>query len=99
MRLIGFNESTSVKDSVLQCILSNYQSEQPEIRDYYGAHEFKLQGYPFHCAAGCDIIKTRILIAKVLVSIKCTSLTKIQMLTLVSLEISQCSRGISYFNQ
>ena len=67
LRLIGFNDSTSVKDGVKQCILANYQSEEPEIQDYYGAYEFKLQGYPFHCS-GTSAIKTRRLIAKVLVS-------------------------------
>ena len=67
LRLIGFNDSSSVKDGALQCILANYQSEEPEIQNYYSAHEFKLQGYPFHCS-GTSAIKTRRLIAKMLVS-------------------------------
>ena len=65
LRLIGFNDSSTVKDSVHQCIMTNYQCEEPSIQDYYGAHEFKLQGYPFHCS-GTSAIKTRRLVSKLL---------------------------------
>ena len=65
LRLIGFNDSSTVKDSIHQCILANYQSEEPSVQDYYGAHEYKLQGYPFHCS-GTAAIKTRRLVSKLL---------------------------------
>ena len=65
LRLIGFNDSSTVQDSVFECILNNYQSSEPEVRSYYGAVEFKLEGYPFHCS-GTSAIKTRRLVSKVL---------------------------------
>ena len=65
LRLIGFTDLSTVKDSVHQCIVNNYQRKEPSIQNYYGAYEFKLQGYPFHCS-GSSAILTRRLVSKLL---------------------------------
>ena len=42
-----------------------YQSKAPEEKNYYGALEYKLRGYPFHCS-GSDAVLTRKMICRVL---------------------------------
>jgi hypothetical protein len=42
-----------------------YQTKEPEERDYYGAHEFKIKGYPFACS-GSEAVATRQLICRIL---------------------------------
>ncbi len=38
-----------------------HQTKDPEERDYFGAHEFKLKGYPFACS-GEEAIAARQLV-------------------------------------
>lgn len=63
IRLINFNpELTNIARDV---ILRFYQTKEPEHRDYYGASELKLKGYPF-ASSGSDAILTRQLICRLL---------------------------------
>ncbi len=61
IRLIDFNDER-VHEAVKQCIQDHWQSFKTlETRDYHGAYEFKLEGYPFNCS-GFEAMSTRRLV-------------------------------------
>ena len=68
IRLIDFNDP-NLAMTVQKTIQDNWQSRGNEVsvRDYYGAHEFKLDGYPFHCS-GHTAMSARRLICRIFVS-------------------------------
>ncbi len=67
IRLINFGRG--VADLVRTIILRFYQTKEPDVRDYYGATEFKLKGYPF-LASGSEAIQTRQLICRLLEALR-----------------------------
>ena len=67
IRLVNFDNG--VKDVVRATILRFFQTKEPEVRDYFGAIEFKLKGYPF-ASSGSEAIATRQLICRLLEAIR-----------------------------
>ena len=59
VRLINFDENA--KWIVRQAITKRYQSSPPSEREYYGAHEFKVQGCPFHCSGEAAVASRRLI--------------------------------------
>jgi hypothetical protein len=64
-RLMLTNFDTNIHNVVRRSILRFFQTNDPEVQDYHGAHEFKLKGTPFHCS-GEGATSTRQLICEIL---------------------------------
>ena len=67
IRLLHFNRH--IATVVKTVILRFYQTKAPDERDYYGALEYKLKGYPF-ASSGSEAIATRQLICRILEALR-----------------------------
>ncbi len=63
IRLINFDHS--VQALIRNSITKEFQSVQPEEREFHGAYEFQLEGRPFYCS-GHEAVASRRLISQIL---------------------------------
>jgi len=63
VRLINFDPE--LIQAIRNVVLNFHQTKEPETRNYYGAYEFKLKGYPFS-STGNESVAARQLVCKLL---------------------------------